>query len=44
MTFEQIKKNFERKLWNITMVKMAVTKNVITADQFKEITGEDYIA
>ena len=29
MTFEQIKKNFDRKLWNKQMVKMAV-RNEIT--------------
>lgn len=44
MTFEQIKKNFDRKLWNKQMVKMAVVKEVITAEQYKEITGEDYVA
>ena len=41
MTFEQIKKNFDRKLWNKQMVAKAVEKNVITADQYKEITGEE---
>jgi hypothetical protein len=43
MTYEIVKRNFDRKLWNVAMVKMAVVKNVITAAQFKEITGEDYI-
>ena len=42
MTYEIIKKNFERGLWNIQMVKVAVFKKVITAEQFKEITGEEY--
>lgn len=42
MTFEQIKKNFDRKLWNKQMVKLAVVKGVITAEQYKEITKEDY--
>lgn len=42
MTFEQIKKNFDRKLWNKQMVKVAVVKGVITAEQYKEITKEDY--
>ena len=41
MTFEQIKKNFDRKLWNKQMVKLAVVKGVITANQYKEITGEE---
>lgn len=42
MTYEIIKKNYDRGLWNIQMVKVAVKKNVITHEQFKEITGEDY--
>lgn len=44
MTYEIIKKNFDRKLWNKQMVKMAVVKEVITEEQYKEITGEDYEA
>lgn len=44
MTYEIIKKNFDRKLWNKMMVAMAVKKKVITAEQYKEITGEDYVA
>lgn len=44
MTFEQIKKNFDRKLWNAKMVAVAVKKGVITAVQYKEITGLDYTA
>jgi uncharacterized XkdX family phage protein len=43
MTFERIKKNYDRKLWNKMMVAKAVEKMVITAEQYKEITGEDYI-
>ena len=42
MNYETIKKNFERGLWNVVMVKMAVRKGVITKEQFKEITGKDY--
>ena len=42
MTYEIIKKNYDRGLWNSQMVKVAVKKNVITPEQFKEITGEDY--
>ncbi len=42
MTFEQIKKNFDRKLWNNQMVKVAVVKGVITEEEYKKITGEDY--
>lgn len=43
MTYEIIKKNYDRGLWNIQMVKVAVKKKVITTEQFKEITGEDYV-
>lgn len=42
MTYEQIKRNYERKLWNKQMVKTAVKKGVITPEQYAEITGEDY--
>ena len=30
------------KLWTIEMVRNAVKKGVISANEFKEITGEDY--
>ena len=42
MNFETIKRNYERKLWNKAMVKMAVRKGIITKEQYEEITGEDY--
>ena len=42
MNFETIKRNFERGLWNKTMVKMAVRKGVISKEQYKQIVGEDY--
>lgn len=42
MNYETIKKNFERGLWNVAMVRMAVKKGVITKAEFKEITGKDY--
>lgn len=44
MTYETIKKNYDRKLWNKNMVAIAVVKGVITDAQYKEITGEDYVA
>lgn len=44
MTFEIVKKNYDRKLWNKEMVKIAVVKGVITDVQYKEITDEDYVA
>ena len=42
MSFEIIAQNYHRKLWSKTMVGMAVQKGVITQEQYKEITGEDY--
>jgi uncharacterized XkdX family phage protein len=42
MNYETIKKNFDRGLWSASMVKMAVKKGIITAEQYKEITGKDY--
>ena len=42
MNYETVKKNFERGLWNVAMVRMAVRKGVITKEQFKEITGKEY--
>ena len=43
MSYERVKYYFEAGLWSLPMVKMAVKKGVITKDQFKEITGEDYV-
>lgn len=42
MSFESIKRNYERGLWSRAQVKVAVRKGVITAEQYKEIVGEDY--
>lgn len=42
MSFESIKRNYERGLWSKAQVKVAVRKGVITAKQYKEITGETY--
>ena len=42
--FELVKTYYDKWLWNITRVKNAVVKNWITEEQFKEITGEDYVA
>ena len=44
MDFDTIKKNYEHKLWNIQLVKMAVKKGVITKEQYTEITGFTYPA
>ena len=40
--FEKIKKWNKQGLWTAEMVRNAVEKGVITAEQFKEITGGDY--
>ena len=42
--FELVKTYYDKGLWNITRVKNAVVKNWITKEQYKEITGEDYVA
>ena len=42
MNFKTIKRNYERGLWSLAMVKMAVRKGIITKAQFQEITGEIY--
>lgn len=42
MTYELVKRNFDRSLWTAQMVRLAVRKGVITKEQFKEITGQDY--
>lgn len=44
MTYEIVKRNYDRKLWNKAMVAIAVVKGVITDVQYKEITGDDYVA
>ena len=42
MSYERIKYFYDAGLWSIPMVRTAVKKGVITKDQFKDITGEDY--
>ena len=42
MTFEMVQRNYKRKLWNRQMVKTAVLKGVITAEEYQIITGEVY--
>lgn len=43
MSYEIIKKNYDKGLWSKQMVAVAVKKGVITAAQYKDITGDDYI-
>ena len=40
--FEKVKGYYEDGLWNKTMVKNAVKKGWITAEEYKIITGEKY--
>jgi uncharacterized XkdX family phage protein len=42
MNYKQIKINFDKGLWSKAMVKLAVKKGVITAEEYEEITGEAY--
>ena len=42
MDFNSVKFNYEHKLWSIALVRISVKKGVITKEQFKEITGQDY--
>lgn len=44
MNFATIKRNYEKGLWSLAMVKMAVRKGLITTEEYKEITGSDYFA
>ena len=38
--FEEIKKYYELGVWSEQRVREAVAKNIITPEQFKEITGK----
>lgn len=40
--YEKIKKYYELGMWNEQKVRNAVDKGVITAEQFKEITGNEF--
>lgn len=37
MTFEIIKKNYERGLWNAKQVEVAKNKGLITEEQYQQI-------
>lgn len=37
-----VKQYFDDGLWGIARVRAAVAKGWITAEEYKEITGEDY--
>lgn len=40
--FNLILRNYERGLWTKQMVAVAVKKGIITVEDYKQITGEDY--
>ena len=42
MNFKTIKRNYDRRLWNKSAVKMAVRKGLITKAEYEQITGETY--
>ena len=42
MSYETVKYNYDKKLWNKAMVKTAVRKGIITDSQYFEIVGEPY--
>lgn len=43
MTYEVIKRNYDRKLWNANMVAISVFKGFITPEDYKNLTGNDYV-
>ena len=42
MNFDNIKYYYEAGLWSLPMVRMAVKKGVITKEEYKKITNQDY--
>ena len=42
--YPEIKEWYEAGYWTKTMVKNAVIKKRITADEYQTITGDDYVA
>lgn len=42
--FEKIKKFYDEGIYKKNHVKNFVKKGVITPEEYKEITGEDYVA
>ena len=42
MNFATIKRNYEKGLWSLAMVKMAVRKGIITVEEYQEITKQAY--
>ena len=42
MNFNAVKKNYDKGLWTVLMVRVAVKKGIITKTEFKKITGKSY--
>ena len=42
--FDLVKKYYDRGLWSKDRVYKAVECKWVTADEYKEITGEEYVA
>lgn len=40
--YEKVKKYYDKGFWGISKVRDAVAQGWITADEFYEITGEEY--
>ena len=43
MSYKRIKYYYNAHLWTADMVKIAVRKGIITKEQFKEITKQEYV-
>ena len=41
--YEKIKRFYDMGLWSKEQVRNAVEKDIITPEQYKEITGEEYV-
>lgn len=41
--FEKIKRYYDNRFWTKKMVKNAVIKGKITAEEYEEITGDPYV-
>ena len=44
MNVFELAKNYYPALWDIDRLKVLVTANKLTAAEYKQITGEDYMA
>lgn len=41
--YNLVKRNYDNGFWSISKVRDAVAKGWITAEEFREITGEEYV-